>query len=142
WTYVTWGLYHALLFVPLILLGRTKAYTGVATWKQIPQIILTFVLATIGWILFRAPSIADAWEYICGMSGSWGIPTIINTTYILPIPFLMLIFVFVEWRFRHHQHGLDVQHLALWKRWLIYICIFVLIFTFGAKAETFIYFQF
>jgi len=142
WTYVTWGLYHALLFVPLILLGRTKSYQGTATWKQIPQIILTFALATIGWIIFRAPSIADAWEYICGIFSHWGVPNIISPTYMLPIPFLMCLFIAIEWAHRNRQHGLDIGHLPTWKRWLTYIGIIVLIFTFGAKAETFIYFQF
>jgi len=142
WTYVTWGLYHALLFVPLILFGRTKAYTGTATWKQIPQIILTFALATIGWIIFRAPSITDAWQYIGGMFGHWGIPNIISPTYFLPLPFLLLFFILFEWSHRNYRHGMDIRHWPTWLRWLTYIFIFVLIFTFGAKAETFIYFQF
>ena len=142
WTYVTWGLYHAVLFVPLILLGRTKSYQGVATWKQLPQILLTFALVTLGWIIFRAPSITDAWQFMCGIIKNFGIPNIISPTYILPMPFLFLIFVVLEWKNRNRQHGLDIQDWQTWQRWLTYFGIFILIFTFGAKAETFIYFQF
>ncbi len=68
WTYLVWGLYNVLLFLPLILLGKSKRYKDAPlVWKQLPQMLLTFVLVTIGWIIFRAPSMAEAWGYVCAM---------------------------------------------------------------------------
>lgn len=145
WTYVTWGLYHALLFVPLILLGRTRAYTGTATWKQIPQILLTFALATLGWIIFRAPSITDAWLYICGIidKSLFSGPLLINRDFYIPTFLCLFLLVATEWINRNKQHGLDLMsmksHVA---KFLIYLGILLLMFWLGGKAETFIYFQF
>ena len=73
WTFIAWGAYHAFLFLPLILLGKNRKYTNtVAENKLLPspremfQMLTTFMLAVIGWIIFRAESITQAWEYICG----------------------------------------------------------------------------
>ena len=63
--------YHALLFLPLILLGKNRKYTDetamgrwLPTWKELAQMLLTFVLVTIGWILFRADNITTAFDFI------------------------------------------------------------------------------
>lgn len=144
WTYVTWGLYHALLFVPLILLGRTKVYTGTATWKQLPQILLTFALATLGWIIFRAPSIADAWQYICGIANKslFSIPDtmspVLNPTYLC-----LILMVSIEWFSRNGTpEYLLKPHLKIF-RWLYYLTLCLLIFFYGNFHYTqFIYFQF
>lgn len=145
WTYVIWGLYHALLFVPLILIGRTKAYSGTATWKQIPQILLTFALVVLGWIIFRAPSIADAWGYICGMfdASILSIPHLINRDFYIPTFACLTLLVCTEWKNRYHRHGLDIIHIKSHIiKFTIYLSILLLVFWLGGKAETFIYFQF
>ncbi len=141
WTYVTWGLYHALLFVPLILLGRTKAYTGVATWKQIPQILLTFALVTLGWIIFRAPSIADAWEYIITLfTHSTATPMIISgfKRTILSI----IVLLGIEWLQRKRNHGLDIANFHWGVRYSIYYLLILVILELGGNSQSFIYFQF
>lgn len=145
WTYVGWGLYHALLFVPLILMGRTKAYKDVASWKQVPQILLTFVLVTIGWIIFRAPSFADAWGFLSGMCNKslLMIPYLVNKAYYLPTFGCTALMVCFEWINRQRLHGFDLSMIhshAL--KFTMYLFLLVLLFWFGAEAETFIYFQF
>ena len=74
WTFIAWGAYHAILFLPLILTGKNRKYTNqisegrvLPTFKEAGQMLLTFFLAVIGWIIFRAESIGQAWEYVCGM---------------------------------------------------------------------------
>ncbi len=144
WTYVTWGLYHALLFVPLILLGRTKAYTGTATWKQIPQILLTFALATLGWIIFRAPSISEAWLFIAGICSNtfFTMPNILSPTIFIPKVIALCALIFVEWKNRDKEHSLAIPGYPHWLQWVIYFSLAIIIYLFGAKAATFIYFQF
>jgi len=145
WTYVGWGLYHALLFVPLILMGRTKAYKGAATWRQLPQILLTFALASIGWIIFRAPSFGEAWGFLTGMCSKslLSVPYLINQSYYVPTFLCLALMVLVEWVNRDKRHGLDLigvrSHVV---KFSIYIGLIALLFWFGAEAETFIYFQF
>lgn len=141
WTYVTWGLYHALLFVPLIWLGRTKAYTGVATWKQIPQVLLTFALVTLGWIIFRAPSIADAWGYATALfTNLIATPMIISgfKRTILSV----IVLLCIEWIQRKRTHGLEIANLHWSVRYSIYYLLILVILELGGNSQSFIYFQF
>ena len=146
WTYVTWGLYHALLFVPLILIGRTKAYSGVATWKQIPQILLTFALVVLGWIIFRAPSIADAWGYICGM-WQFGTAHCVHRFFtqegLTPSNWAIIIMIVIEWFNRAKKHTFDIHFIKYWwLRIIIYYMLIIVIWRYSAGEQTFIYFQF
>lgn len=81
WTFVLWGAYHALLFVPLLLMGKNRRYRDtVATitlpdgtiktkWlpsiKEAGQMLLTFALAVVGWIIFRAENIRTSGRLSC-----------------------------------------------------------------------------
>ena len=108
WTYVGWGAYHALLFVPLIWLGTTKKYRDTASWRQLPQMLLTFSLVVLGWIIFRAPSIADAWHYVLVMSNKslLSVPWLMTRDYYIP-PFISIIIMFAfEWMGRKEGYGL------------------------------------
>ena len=145
WTYVTWGVYHALLFIPLILMGRTKAYSGPATIHQLLQIIFTFGLVTIGWVIFRAPSISDAWQFVCGIfdKSLFDIPLLINRDYYIPTLASILFLIFTEWINRNKRHGLDLSSINFHVvKFAIYLGLIFIMFWLGGKAETFIYFQF
>ncbi len=153
WTYVIWGLYHALLFVPLLLLGKNRNNKDtVAEGRLLPsikelfQMGLTFILVTIGWVIFRAETLTIAAGYISEMfSGSiMEYPQSVFGQNALIYP-LIIIFIMVEWCCRKRQHALQsiVIFRSLYVRYAIYICIIFLIsiFMFSAKTE-FIYFQF
>ena len=145
WTFIAWGTYHAILFLPLILLGANRKYTGNdITWRDIPKILFTFFLAVIGWIIFRAENIAQAWDYICGICDSslFLLPWYESAKTILPIPIVILHLLVIEWWNRTKQHGLEIADLRPTYRYGIYIYISMLIIAFGAQPETFIYFQF
>ena len=71
WTFIAWGAYHALLFLPLILMGKNRKYRdtvaedrALPTLKEFGQMLLTFILVVIGWIIFRADSIGQAGDYM------------------------------------------------------------------------------
>ena len=145
WTFIAWGIYHAILFLPLILLGANRKYTSNdITWRDIPKILFTFFLAVIGWIIFRAENIAQAWDYICGICDSslFLLPWYESAKTILPIPIVILHLLVIEWWNRTKQHGLEIADLRPTYRYGIYIYISMLIIAFGAQPETFIYFQF
>lgn len=151
WTFIVWGAYHAFLFLPLILLGQNRKYTNqvaegrlLPTWKECGQILLTFMLAVLGWIIFRAETIGQAWEYICRMCDNslFTLPCIESAKTILPVPIILLNLILFEWLQRDKAHGLAVQLFPTPIRWAIYIYICILIMAFGAQPETFIYFQF
>ena len=146
WTYVGWGAYHALLFVPLIGLGTTKKYRDIATWKQVPQMVLTFALVVLGWIIFRAPSIADAWQYVAAICNKslLSIPWLMTRPFYIPLFISIAILLLFEWIGRREGYGLG------WLRGkrgaiqlVIYYLFMVLIYIWQSSENIqFIYFQF
>lgn len=66
WTYVVWGLFHALLFLPLLLfnVNRSHLITKSYGWLDFAKIGVTFLVVCIGWVFFRADSITDAFQYL------------------------------------------------------------------------------
>jgi len=66
WTFVVWGIYHGLLSVAerTALVKRTRAALPRAL-----NVALTLVLVVIGWVFFRAPTMAVAWNVLRAMFG-------------------------------------------------------------------------
>lgn len=147
WTFIAWGAYHAILFLPLILLGKNRKNTNlVAEGKLFPnlketgQILLTFILVVFGWIVFRAENISQVGLFIKAAftQGLVQIP-------LVPFCFLYIgIVLIVEWIQRGKEHGLEFKkHLNPWLRYPIYyILIMMCIFCSPTHNEPFIYFQF
>ena len=151
WTFIAWGAYHAILFLPLILTGKNRKYTNqvaegrvLPTIKEAGQMLLTFFLAVVGWIIFRAETIGQAWEYMQEMTNKslFHVPWIYNPTYMLPMPFILLIFIVVEWFGRNKECPIIFNGTKRLWQWLVYILFVIMIFSFGKPAESFIYFQF
>ena len=147
WTFVAWGAYHALLFLPLILLGKNRRYTNIVaegrmlpTVREFLQMLLTFFLAVIGWIIFRSENIGQSFDIIRDLFSP--------TLFCIPqIPGLTLLFVLlmlvVEWLNRSKEHGFVVDAIKpRWIRWIIYYAVCMCIILFSEQSETFIYFQF
>jgi len=147
WTFIVWGAFHAMLFLPLILLKKNRKNTDtVAEGKLLPnakeifQIVSTFLLVTIGWVFFRANNIAQAFEYLGGIFSTNIFP--LNIEFIKRIGFFVIIMIFVEWLQRKKQHGLEIASMNEWLRRMIYILIIFSIIFFSGRNEQFIYFQF
>ncbi|VBB44610.1 Membrane bound O-acyl transferase MBOAT family protein [uncultured Paludibacter sp.] len=150
WTFITWGAFHAILFMPLLIFGRNRLHTNSVaegklfpTFKELAQMIVTFVFVLIGWIFFRAPSLSVASHYIFSL---FSLSLFTLPTYKLTIlGFFIAIFLAVEWIQREKKHGLaQIESLVKYHsiRWAFYVLIILSIIQFGGKSETFIYFQF
>ena len=154
WTFLAWGAYHALLFLPLILLGANRKYTNqvaegrlLPTWREALQMLLTFALVVIGWIIFRAKSITQAWDYIAGTftQNIFQGPYLINREYYIPLAAAILFMLAMEWANRDESHGLAINKTISnqWVRRLIYFGIVLFMIYFGKFSyNQFIYFQF
>ena len=153
WTFMAWGAYHAVLFLPLILLGKNRKYTGqvaegrwLPTWKEAGQILLTFMLAVLGWIIFRAETITQAWDYICGMM-QWGTLKAVYRFFLFdelllyPVNIFIILMLVIEWLQRTKQHALSITSFKWWHVVLCYALIYLMIQNIG-KDQVFIYFQF
>lgn len=151
WTFVVFGLYHGLLFVPLVLSGafmkKDRLSTnkiGLPVLKDLGRMLLTFALVVFGVVIFRAENIGQAWEYVCGMCNRsiFTVPWLINREYYIPTFVSVLLLLLTEWVSRAKQHGLSVENCSVVFRWIFYSVIVILIVYEGGQPAPFVYFQF
>lgn len=145
WTFIAWGTYHALLFLPLILSNRNRKFIGeiaegrmLPSWSDFGRMLLTFILVTIGWILFRAESISEAWQYIMLLPRG-GAP---YTEGLAACSVYVILMLVMEWIHRAGNHGLDIHINSVAVRYLLYYSLILIMFFAYSNSETFIYFQF
>lgn len=145
WTFIVWGAYHALLFLPLIIMGKNRKYVNevaedriLPTIKETLQMGFTFVLAVVGWIIFRADTLSQAIHYMAGMFQ----PGSLYDQGLCQIAFYTILMFVMEWVTRKRQHGLDTTLKSHILKGLIYIALIVMMFLAYTYSESFIYFQF
>ncbi len=153
WTFVLWGIYHGLLFAPLLLAGKNRKFVTdvvaensvLPTFKELGQMFVTFILVVVGWIIFRAESMGQAFEYMNGILD----PSILESPKFIVnlrrLAYYMPILIIFEWLCRHRSFGLDLRGVNPWLRRVIYIALIFFVFltvSYSGMSETFIYFQF
>ncbi len=150
-TFLAWGALHALLFLPLLLTKRNRKHTDVVSSRDIIQnpmvvlkILFTFLMVTLAWIFFRAPTIVDAFAYLKIIAtGLFDKPAVHYVIHQQPFFYGIVLMFIMEWIHRVRQHGLQIERWPLVVRWFMYIGISVFIFMFGNFNQTeFIYFAF
>ena len=161
WTFVLWGAYHALLFVPLLLMNKNRRYRDtVATvtlldgtikakllpsLKETGQMLLTFALAVFGWIIFRAQDISQFGEVLSTICSDslFVVPFLKTRSFYIPLFINIMILLGVEWQNRTESHGLAKISEKRYVRYIVYyILIFIMIYAQPTSDATFIYFQF
>ena len=151
WTFVCWGLFHATLLAIYNLLGINTKYKHVVAYghllpsvKETLQMALTFFLAVIGWIIFRAESMTQAVDYLASMFSN----KFFDSSMLFGKKYLCfgLLLLLVEWLQRNKQHALQLPAIKPFNyrvmRWSIYYAVILIIATYSGKSQTFIYFQF
>ena len=154
WTFLAWGTYHALLFLPLILLGKNRKYrdtvaqdSAFPTLKESGQMVLTFFLVVVGWVLFRADSIGQALDYFSHLVSKdlVSIPWLMTRGYYLPLFLCLVLMVVLEWVQRTAEHGLQGGKLSktMLRALSLVVSILVLVSFLTQEGDSsFIYFQF
>ncbi|MBR4218355.1 MAG: MBOAT family protein [Bacteroidales bacterium] len=153
WTYVVWGLYNAMWFVPLIILNRGKYRDTVASGKKLPSLkevglmLINFAIAALGLTIFRAPSMAHFGNYMSTMFSKSLFHVGFGHEMKVALAYCAVMLV-VEWIYREKRFALDfgdsstgiVKYRAV--RWAIYIVLFVFTVLMSGLHSNFIYFQF
>lgn len=153
WTYALFGLYHGLLFIPLIYSGafskkpkiQTYSKVDLPVFKDFCRMILTLSLFIFGMIIFRAETVTDSFSYIshiCTRS-LISVPYLINRGWYFPLLLSIFLMIVLEWINRKEDHALKlnrVKRIAV--RYIIYVGIIVCCAIYCADAETYIYVQF
>jgi len=151
WTFVFWGGLNAIYFLPLLLGKKHRVHLDIVaqgktcpSLKELGQMLFTFSLVTLTWVLFRSSDIQEAWVYLQGLWSPdlFSKPQLDIRIYL----FLGLIvcFVLIEWRGRESEFA--IQKMALFRpaivRYGFYYSLVMMIFLFATKEQEFIYFQF
>ena len=144
WTFLFWGGYHALLYLPFLLSGGNRIFDGkgsvenkfLPSFKELTQMLTTFFFVLIGWVFFRSETLKDAFIYLYSMLFQFDT----NFTWIRGLPILFL-FIVLDWTQRKNERKLFNHSLVI--RWSLYLFLSILIFlNFGNTDVDFIYFQF
>ena len=147
WTFVAWGLYHGLLISLYVMMGwKGKPDATANLVKSFLQALFTFVLVVVGWIIFRAESIRQAYDYLYCMFCSGTLLDISSVTMGKQALMWSLLIMVAEWFQRDKQHVLQLPATGIWRwtiaRWTVYYGLLALmLFQHGEQSE-FIYFQF
>jgi D-alanyl-lipoteichoic acid acyltransferase DltB (MBOAT superfamily) len=120
-------------------------HTLVPPIKNVFRVLVTFLLVVVGWVIFRAENISQAWDFVSRMFltafddfhfrlGS------INTF------MAILLLMIVEYLQRNKGHVLQFPDNRVFRcssvRYTLYACIVLLMFFYAGEVQTFIYFQF
>jgi len=142
WTFIVWGAWHGLWLVIERALGRRPFYTALPAFLRVAA---TFVLITMGWVLFRSETLSDAWRLLAIMftptaaqGGSVLLSAILYTRGHLLIMALCALLVFQP------VQGFDwTRRLTKGKVLLLVILFAVSMMTIFAQSfRSFLYFQF
>lgn len=149
WTFLIWGFINGIFVILDNFVFKTQFKDSiVATGRILPnpkellQVISTFLIVSLIWIVFRAENLSSIiiyYEHLFSIS-IFSIPEIRPTRLII----LIIIFVLIEWLGREFDFAISDIFVKKSKilRWTFYILLISCILVFGGKPQSFIYFQF
>lgn len=153
WTFVIWGLFHAILFLPLFYLNRNRNYLdspdlfrSVRTFfVEGFQMLSTFVLVTLGWIFFRSETLGDALVFFDRLLFGFSHGEYHNPSGYRMIDYYLLLvgFAIFEYLIRKDERN-PIRFKNRYVRFLVYLALIVLMVLFydDGVDRSFIYFQF
>ena len=143
WTFIFWGLFHSILFLPSFILNSNRKYTTsiiaentlLPSPKEFVQVGVTFILVTIGWVFFRSETIGDSFNYLSKMFLEFGIPQNFRREilFVICLTFLDFIIKGDERINFKKSHSLEL---------FVSIILVLVILFFYNQSSSFIYFQF
>ncbi|MFH4969076.1 MBOAT family O-acyltransferase [Gaetbulibacter sp. M240] len=153
WTFIFWGAFHALAFIPVFLLGTNTAFKNtdigqnsvLPSIKELGQVLFTFLFISFSWIFFRADSISDAFQYIGRLFTNLSFANYTHPLgYRLVDYFILLgIFILYEYRIRKMPRSpFNFKNRVV--RFVSYAVVIlgILLFYDDGIDRSFIYFQF
>jgi alginate O-acetyltransferase complex protein AlgI len=145
WTFVLWGFYQGLILVghrlaePWLKRVRPTDPVDQVCWWGL-RVFVTFHLVCLGWLLFRAESVAQVSGMLRAMASRPAIP---QASYLVPVALLVLPLLAVQ-AVQYASKDLDVVFRAPWYvRGAFYTaCFYAFVLAGNFGGGQFIYFQF
>jgi D-alanyl-lipoteichoic acid acyltransferase DltB (MBOAT superfamily) len=145
WTFVAWGLYHGLILCLFPLLGirdPVPGHTLVSRLNGALRVLVMFHLTCLGWLLFRADSLAIAARMMHDLAfnfhlGPSALPASATIVFLCGLPLLL------EWALDGEQQVERLVRGSWLARGAVYTYLASMLLIFPAdRAQEFIYFQF
>ena len=145
WTFIFWGLFHSILFLPSFLFNTNRKYTTstiaentpLPSFKECFQVGITFLFVTIGWVFFRSETIGDAFNYLNHMFFDISLPKKYRSEIIS-----VAIFIFVEYLIKKDEKlNFRLFNYQL-SNYVTYSIILLFVIAHFYEKSEFIYFQF
>ena len=150
WTFLAWGAYHAVLFLPLLLRGKNRTYLQTVaenrafpSFGELGRMLATFALVLVGWTFFRAQSMGEAIHWF-GLAVD---PRTFGVLHGLPREAVVAVIAWAvtlvsEWWNRREAFGLARLPRMTILRWGVYYLLLWAVVFYVPGTQTFIYFQF
>jgi len=145
WTFVAWGLYHGVILCVYRLLGissNVRRESRFYAWRLGLRLMVMVHLTCVGWLFFRADSMAGAFEMLGRVFTAFDPSAFAGSSFVYLLFFGVPLLTFEFWL------GSEVnapRFLAesWWKQWFFwaYIALMIVVFQ-AARTSEFIYFQF
>jgi alginate O-acetyltransferase complex protein AlgI len=137
WNFVIWGGYHGVLLAIERMVWGRREHTGLS---RIPLTVLTFLLVSIGWVFFRAKTLAGAVFVVEQMFSRFAGESLLNPWQIRMAVFALVVALAEE-------YGGLLSRLTFspaWVRTAAVVIALLAIELFSATDQTipFVYFQF
>jgi len=146
WTFIFWGLFHSILFLPSFLYNTNRKYTTsiiaqntlLPSPKELIKVLTTFLLVTIGWVFFRSKTLEDSFNYLNKIIFEFDINLSETSGILYIIPLIIL-----DYMIRSNERNINFtkNKLANNSLFILFVMIIVLLF-FKETRVGFIYFQF
>lgn len=153
WTFIFWGGFHALAFIPVFLMGRNAIYkdTVVAQNSFLPsltelgQVLLTFGIVTFSRIFFRSESITVAFDFINKIFTDFSYEAYQHPMGYRMLDYYLLIVIFTLYEYiirKDERSPFEFNNKVV--RFVIYTLVIfsLLLFYDDGIDRSFIYFQF
>lgn len=153
WTYAVFGLYHGLLFIPLVLsnsFGRKKKLEanryGMPYRNDFFKMVGTYLLVAFGLIIFNAQSVGEAVMFVKGLFHFSNLAafTAEGLRMLVQSLFFAVLMLVVEWKQRDKEYALQIDSLFPKKvvRYAIYWILLIITVLLSGEEQIFIYMQF
>jgi alginate O-acetyltransferase complex protein AlgI len=132
WTFVAWGVYHGLM---LVLYQSVRGpWDSMNEWVQR---ILMFLVAVVGWVMFRAPTLQVAGQVYRAMVD---LPSLLSVVPLAPL--LLVLAALIAFTMLATPTGRMQLKFTPWRAILVAAMLAVAILKVGAGSSPFLYYQF
>ena len=140
---------HAFIFLYQFLLldknrnnlNQVSENSNLPSFKELGQMLVTFMLACVAWVFFRADGMRIAYSYLYRMftNFEFKMQFLSNERYNVELLILLMIFIMIEWLHKKFEHPFQGKWL-----YVKITIVILMILTLGvySNEQDFIYFQF